>query len=258
MPRLVLCHWKAAEAPPVIGLLRSAGYDVDYSERLHSFKRLRESPPAAVVFDLTRLPSHSREVAIAIRGTKGTRHLPLVFINGDHAKVEVIRKLLPDATYVEKATVSSLKNALRAAIRTPVLEPVVPPQMMERSRRRTAAQKLGIQPGSQVAVIDAPIGYEQVLGPLPDSVTLEEQETSETRVTLWFLHDADHLFANLRALRRTAARHRLWALWRKGRKDELNGGLIRSAAIDMGLVDYKVCSVDEVWSGLALTVKKSK
>jgi hypothetical protein len=40
--------------------------------------------------------------------------------------------------------------------------------------------------------------------------------------------------------------------------DQLDGGLIRRAAIDVGLVDYKICSVDATWSGMVFAVKKAK
>jgi hypothetical protein len=50
----------------------------------------------------------------------------------------------------------------------------------------------------------------------------------------------------------------LWILWPKGRKDGLNGNIIRQGAIDVGLVDYKICSVNESWSAMVFTVKKTR
>jgi hypothetical protein len=55
-----------------------------------------------------------------------------------------------------------------------------------------------------------------------------------------------------------AAHTRLWILWRKGQKDGLNGATLRRAACDLGLVDYKICSVNQTWSGMAFAIKKAK
>ncbi|HEV2690938.1 MAG TPA: hypothetical protein VGV35_20420, partial [Bryobacteraceae bacterium] len=69
MSRIRLFHWRAAEAEPLIEQLQAGGYAVDYSgdnvlER--PFRSMRESPPHAIVIDLTRLPSAGWHVAVAI------------------------------------------------------------------------------------------------------------------------------------------------------------------------------------------------
>jgi hypothetical protein len=38
----------------------------------------------------------------------------------------------------------------------------------------------------------------------------------------------------------------------------LNGNFVRQGALAMGLVDYKICSVDGVWSGMVFAVKKAR
>jgi hypothetical protein len=64
--------------------------------------------------------------------------------------------------------------------------------------------------------------------------------------------------AALPARRVLAARSRLWILWQKGQGDGLNGNFVRQGALAMGLVDYKICSVDGVWSGMVFAVKKAR
>src|SRR5690349_8021316 len=131
MARIRVLHWKAEEATPLLKELRGAGYQVDYEEKPDHglLRRLREEPPAAVVIDLSRLPSHGREVATGIRGSKATRQIPIVFVNGDGEKVEAIRRQLPDAAYTITARIAA---TLRQAIAEAPADPVVPTPMMDR------------------------------------------------------------------------------------------------------------------------------
>lgn len=144
--RVRLVHWRAGEAAALLATLRAAKYAVDYDEAVDSegFRGIRAAPPDAFVIDLSRLPSHGREVATFFRGQKATRHVPIVFVGGEPEKVDAVRKVLPDATYTAPAR---LRSALRAALATRAANPVVPAQMMERYTTRTTAQKLGIGEG---------------------------------------------------------------------------------------------------------------
>jgi len=256
MPRVRLFHWKAAEAKPRIDVLRAAGYAVDYDETFVSFRAARQSPPDAFVIDLTRMPSQGREVAVALRGSKATRAVPIVFVEGDPEKIPTIQRLLPDATYT---TYAKVRGALKTAIAKPPSSPVVPTQMMDRFAHRSVVQKLGISKAARVAVIDAPADYAKALTGLPDGVTLIEDETNATdaRIVLWFFHDPAGFQSALRRLRAVAARSRVWVLWRKNKRDGLDGSLVRRAILDIGLVDYKICSYDESWSAMVLAVKKA-
>src|SRR6202171_2144324 len=166
MPRVRVIHWKAAEAGALLEKLRSAGYETDYDERIDYaiLPSLKRSPPAAVVIDLSRLPSHGREVATALRGSKATRLIPIVFVDGVPEKVEAIRRQLPDAVYTSRGR---LVPALKRAIAKAPVEPVVPAQMMERYAGKTACAQLGIGTGARVVVMDPPANYLGVIGELP-------------------------------------------------------------------------------------------
>jgi CheY-like chemotaxis protein len=256
MPRVRLIHWKAAEAGPLLNSLRTAGYQVDYEERpdYHVGQAIRAELPAAVVIDLSRLPSHGREIATYLRGSKSTRHVPIVFVNGPPEKVEALREKLPDAVYTTNARIA---QALKKAITDAPANPVSPPQMMERYSGRTAAEKLGIKTGGKVAVIDPPRDYAAVIGTLPEGVSLVEQSRARCEVTLWFAHDPATFQEALPRMRSRAAEGKLWILWRKGAKaNSITQQMIRELAIAVGLVDYKICSVNETWSGLLFARKK--
>jgi len=253
MPRVRLFHWRADEAKPLIAALRAGGYTVDYpGDKINgNWRSLRKSPPLAAVIDLTRLPSHGRWVAAEIRATRSIRHIPIVFVDGDPEKVDGIRKFLPDAVYTSRTRlISALKRV------KPLADPAVAPRMMARSDR-TAAEKLGIQAGARVALIDPPADYARVLGKLPQDVSLEEEPEETLPLTLWFVRERDRYLAGLGPMRKRALTSRIWIIYPKGRQASgLMQSLIRESALAVGLVDYKVCSVNEVWTGLLFTKKK--
>lgn len=260
MSRVRLVHWKPEEAEPLIEVLREAAHDVEYDGMLKfpaSLREWRASPPDAFVIDLSRLPAHGREVAVALRGSKTTWQKPIVFVDGLAEKVEAIRKVLPDAVYTSRARV---KSALRQALSHPPDVRIVPAQMMERFGSRTAAQKLGIREGSIVALIDPPRDYAKVVGELPPGVTFQETTRDGCSVTLWFIHDPETYLDGLNRIRDLAGRTKLWVLWRKqasGNNRGVTQPFLRESAVAAGLVDYKICSVNETWSGLAFARKKS-
>ena len=254
MPRIRLVHWKASEAEALLAALRAAGHTVDYDEKVASdgFRSIRESPPDVFAIDLSRLPSHGREVATFFRGRKATRHIPIVFVGGAPEKVAAIRKLLPDAVYTAPGR---LRSALRAAFANRPASPVVPAQMMARYASRNAAQKLGIREGSTAALIDPPRNYASVIGELPAGACLEETPDAACPIALWFVHDAAACREALPGMRKLAARTKLWILWRKG--SSVTQPFLRESAAEVGLVDYKICSVDATWSAMLFARRKA-
>ena len=102
MPKLRLVHWKAQEAEERAERLRSADYEVncDIPGGASFLRDLGLDAPAAVVIDLSRLPSQGRDMALLIRRRKSTRHLPLVFVGGTTAKVQRVRELLSKFAFI--------------------------------------------------------------------------------------------------------------------------------------------------------------
>ena len=257
MRRVRLFHWKSKEAEVLVAKLRAAGFEAVHRAETQSpsVRELKESGAVAVVIDLSRLPSHGKYVGAWVRGAKSTRHIPLVFVGGEAEKVAAIRKQIPDAVY---SSIAGVGAALKKAIAQPPRDPVVPRQMMETAPGRTAAQKMGIREGSTVGLIDPPADYLKVLGVLPQGVVLEEDSRRVCPLTVWFVHDPGEYEAALPSRRLLAARSRLWIVWQKGRRDGLNGNFVREAALAMGLVDYKICSLGGVWTGMVFAVKKAR
>ncbi len=254
MTRVRLLHWNAAEAKNTIDALDAAGYAVEYDEKFSPalMRNWRQSPPDAFVIHLSRLPSHGREIAIALRQSPKTRHVPIVFCEGASEKVDAIRALLPDANFCTEAT---LLKALKSA-KAPE-NPVKPTDMMNRYSGRTVAQKLGIRERSTVALIEPPRDAMTALGPLPKGVEFTEDVAAD--VTLCFIHQIDGLQNSLSNWRKHAARTNLWILWRKKTAAGHAGvteALVRETGIDLGLVDYKICSVNETWSAMLFAKRK--
>ena len=109
--RLFLIHWNADEVEQRAELLRTDGWDVETeaSDGARGGKRIVADPPAAVVIDLTRLPSHGRETAHALRSYKATRTTPIVFVGGEGEPLEKTKAKVPDAIYT---TAGRLKRVL--------------------------------------------------------------------------------------------------------------------------------------------------
>lgn len=257
MARIRLFHWNAEEAKEFLHALRVAGHQVAYDANIAPglAAKIRRSPPEAFVIALTRLPARGRDVAAFLRGTKATRHIPIVFVDGPPEKVEDIRRQIPDAVYT---ALDRLGAALQKALAHPPAAPVVPPQMMERYRGRTAAQKLGIAAGAAIGLLDPPRDYASILGPMPEGVRFVEQASDDCPVTLWFVTDPGVYQSRLPHFRALASRTRLWILWPKGgRASGPSHQYLRETAHSLGLVDYKICSVNDRWSAMAFARRKA-
>ena len=115
-------------------------------------------------------------------------------------------------------------------------------------------KKLGIKPASTVAVLDAPDGFFRLLDPLPTDVEIAEAAGHRADVTVVFVERAATLVHHLERLEPLLAQgQRLWIAWPKrasGRPTDLTENVVREAGLDVGLVDTKVCAIDETWSGL--------
>jgi CheY-like chemotaxis protein len=248
-------HWKEAEAGPLLAACRAAGLETEYLEGDGGAicRAVRTKPPDVIAIDLSRLPSHGREVAVWLRNTKSTRHIPIVFIGGQPAKVEGVRSLLPDAAYCELPKLGAALKKLAKSGRAK--SPVTPPQMMDRYREKSAAEKLGITAKARVAVIDSPRNFPDLLGPLPDDVEFQDDPAP---LTLWFVHNREGLMESLRQMRALAAKTKLWLLWRKGSTGPgLTQNALRETASAVGLVDYRICAIDGRWSAMCFARRKS-
>ena len=122
------------------------------------------------------------------------------------------------------------------------------------------AKKLGIDIGSRIFLSDAPKDYMKLVAPLPEGVRVVRKIDGETDIVHIFSAKRARLAAALRAaLKRIKPDGTIWVSWPKKSSKvptDITEDTIREVALPMGLVDIKVCAVDEVWSGLKLVVRK--
>jgi hypothetical protein len=123
------------------------------------------------------------------------------------------------------------------------------------------ARKLGIKEGCRLFLSHAPTHYPALVAPLPDGVQLVGRMGRTTDLVHIFSTNRKDLERSLRAaLKALRDDAPVWVSWPKkssGVATDITEDTIRAVALPMGLVDVKVCAVDEVWSGLKLVVRKS-
>jgi hypothetical protein len=272
MPKVRLVHWNEAEAAERAERLRPHGYDVEFDilQWPGGFMRLRDNPPAAVVIDLGRVPSHGRDVGMALRSYKDTRAVPIVFVGGDPAKVERIKHFLPDAVYTDW---EKIERALKMAVSSPPANPVVPRSRIEAYSGAPLLKKLGIKSGTKVFLVAAPEGIEKKLGGLPEGAALKRgiwssrargagrcrKKDDERRLILWFVTTRRDLERKVKRMADLTPVGGMWIIWPKkasGVSSDLNQNIVRDRGLAAGIVDYKVCAVDETWSGLLFARRK--
>ena len=124
------------------------------------------------------------------------------------------------------------------------------------------ARKLGIGEGDEVALIGAPERFEDTLGELPDVASLHTDLADDARydVIVAFVTQRTELEAELPRLRaRMAPACGLWIAWPKRASKlptDVTDQVIREVVLPTGLVDNKVCAIDDTWSGLRVVIRR--
>jgi hypothetical protein len=120
-------------------------------------------------------------------------------------------------------------------------------------------KKLGIKEGSRLGLLGAPDGFDATLGELPFDVSVRQQARAPLDVIVAFFTERTDLTRRLPVLKRamtpTAG---LWIAWPKrasGVPTDIDENVVRELGLAAGLVDNKVCAIDEVWSGLRLVYR---
>jgi hypothetical protein len=120
--------------------------------------------------------------------------------------------------------------------------------------KRSLVEKLGIKAGTTVAILHPPTNYASTLGPLPGKVRILKKLQHQTTFIQFFAREREVLQSKFPELKRALAQDgMLWISWPKRASNiatGLDGNIVREIGLQHGLVDVKVCAVDETWSGL--------
>jgi len=116
--------------------------------------------------------------------------------------------------------------------------------------------KLGIKEGFTVCIINPPENYFKILGELPAGVKIKNELSLELDFIHYFTKSKKELSSNISKLKNSLAKKgMLWVSWPKKSSKiptDITEDTIREIALPTGLVDIKVCAIDDNWSGLKL------
>jgi hypothetical protein len=124
------------------------------------------------------------------------------------------------------------------------------------------SQKLGIKENHKVAILRAPAGFDKTLGTLPTGAvtTTKLAGKQPLDVVIVFVTKQSELAPAIKSVRpRLEQAGGLWIAWPKkssGVATDMTEQVIRDVALPTGLVDNKVCAIDDTWSGLRLVIRK--
>lgn len=259
MTTVVLIHWNAAEAQGRLEELSALGFDARHAapNGEAGVRKLRSPVPDVFIIDLTRRPSDGSGVASLLRGYSGTSRVALVFAGGEPAKVERVRALFPDAVY---SAWKDIGGAIARALATVPSKPAAP-NVMAGYSGTPLPKKLGIKENSVVRLAGAPDGFEAKLDPLPAGVRVKRGPGEAHRVLLFVKSSADlaRRFDPIAAA--VSEGGGLWIVWPKrasGIVTDISENDVRAHGLDRGWVDYKICAVDQTWSGLLFARRTKK
>ena len=115
-------------------------------------------------------------------------------------------------------------------------------------------KKLGIKEGSRVGLVNAPKNFRDELGELPDGVEFVKRLTDSLDIIIFFVLSERELAIDFARLAGKLKKNgMIWIAWPKkssGVKTDLSFEPVQRIGLDAGLVDVKICAIDETWSGL--------
>jgi hypothetical protein len=121
-------------------------------------------------------------------------------------------------------------------------------------------KKLGITDGARVAFVNAPTGFQRTLGRLPTGVEVRQPARGALDVVIFFTRRRTDLERRLGSLAKAIEpAGGLWVAWPKrasGIATDMTEDVVREVVLPRGLVDNKVCAIDETWSGLRVVWRK--
>jgi hypothetical protein len=120
-------------------------------------------------------------------------------------------------------------------------------------------KKLGIKEGFKLYLRNPPVNYMQLIEPVPQNVAIAKRMTPNLDMIHFFVTNKNELTSSLKIFATKIKQNGIiWVSWpKKSSKilSDITENTIRGAALAIGLVDVKVCAVDDIWSGLKLVIR---
>lgn len=120
-------------------------------------------------------------------------------------------------------------------------------------------KKLGLKEGSRIALINAPKDLERALGKLPDKAEILTRVIKPLDIVLLFVLNERALLRDFDKLaKKLASNGMIWVAWPKkssGVATDLSFERVQRIGLESGLVDVKICAIDDVWSGLKFVIR---
>ena len=120
-------------------------------------------------------------------------------------------------------------------------------------------KKLGLKEKQRVALINEPASFQKQLGKLPDDTVIVEKLSAPLDLVVLFVDREKLLAKQFPALaKKLSSNGMIWVAWPKkssGVPTDLAFNNVQRIGLDCGLVDVKICAVDEVWSGLKFVIR---
>ena len=120
-------------------------------------------------------------------------------------------------------------------------------------------KKLEIKENTRVATVGAPADFAKTLGALPAGAKLQRGLAAPRDLTIWFVTSRKQLEGDLRRVAPPKGEGSLWVAWPKkasGVKTDVTEDVLREVILPQGMVDRKVCAIDETWSGLLFSWRR--
>jgi hypothetical protein len=124
--------------------------------------------------------------------------------------------------------------------------------------KTSLAKKLGIKPNFKIRLINPPANYFDLFTDMPENIELITDKTIKKDLIHYFATDAKDIQASIVSLKNEIKQNGIiWISWYKKAANiatDVTEDFIRNTALANGLVDIKICAVDELWSGLKLVI----
>lgn len=120
-------------------------------------------------------------------------------------------------------------------------------------------KKLGFKPGLKIIALNAPQNYSSLFEDAPFPLPMQGDTAEKADIVHWFLTEQAELKLRLAEVIKLIPKNgAIWFSWPKkssGKPTDLDENTIRNTILEAGLVDVKVCAIDEIWSGLKVVYR---